>query len=216
MLLLPRVARNKQRLRCLSTFASDLSGLMNSTSTGKFYAKTLKMSDKAIKFFTQPKIFWEAVQKDAKLLSIDPHTYLHNICSSFDKFFDSGELCDRGELRDAITAVLARQGQFVCVLGGKSVGKSLVAHKIEAEQNNSEGGSLVLIVDGRKFGKDLVKGALKYFIFSRIPSSPVIVTHPMLLCSHRLHRGPPRVAKAGTRPIPAVLRADKTDIGVRC
>jgi hypothetical protein len=208
------LARITQNSRCLS---ASVSGLMNSTSTDEFYAKNLKMSDKSMKFFTQRNIFWEAVQLDAKLLGINPDTYLHNICSSFDKFFDSGELCDRGELRDAITAVLARQGQFVCVLGGKSVGKSLVAHKIEAEQNNSEGGSLVLIVDGRKFGKDLVKGALKiFYIFSRIPSSPVIVTQPMLLCSHRLHRGPSRVAKAGTRPIPAVLRADKTDIGVRC
>jgi hypothetical protein len=158
MLLIQRLARITQHSRCLSAF-SDLSGLMNSTSTDRFYAKNLEMSGEANKSFTQTELFWKAVQKDAKLVGSDPGSHLQNIRSNFNKFFDSGEVCDRGELQEAITDASAGKGEFVCVLGGKSVGKSLVAHKIAVEQNNCKGGSLVLIVDGRKFGKDLDKGA---------------------------------------------------------
>ena len=65
------------------------------------------------------------------------------------------EVWDREELKGAIQDIIADCGKFVCLLGGKSTGKSLVLEYLE--KRNME---TVFIVDLRVRDKDILKALL--------------------------------------------------------
>jgi hypothetical protein len=65
------------------------------------------------------------------------------------------EVWDREELKGAIQDIIADCGKFVCLLGGKSTGKSLVLEYLEKRNMGT-----VFIVDLRVRDKDILKALL--------------------------------------------------------
>ena len=76
-------------------------------------------------------------------------------------FLDSGVVHDREELRGTLEGVLGGSGQLALLLGGKSVGKSLLLAELARRTDlvGVDGATrAVLYVDARKFSTDLAAG----------------------------------------------------------
>ena len=72
------------------------------------------------------------------------------------------EVRDRDELKSAIQSIHSDVGKFVCVLGGKSTGKSLVIKNVEKLNMNN-----VFVVDLRLKGSDILKGLVSVIMERR-------------------------------------------------
>lgn len=71
--------------------------------------------------------------------------YLQRVNESASAFVASDEICDRAELKAAMTQAMCSQGQLTLVLGGKSVGKSRVKEFIAREIERSSGSKLTVV-----------------------------------------------------------------------
>jgi ABC-type Na+ transport system ATPase subunit NatA len=70
------------------------------------------------------------------------------------------DVWDRDELKCAIQDITADSGQFVCLLGGKSTGKSLVIRYFERLNLKGCNMGTVLVIDLRIEGSDILKGLM--------------------------------------------------------
>jgi hypothetical protein len=74
---------------------------------------------------------------------------------------DQNEVWDRDELKGKIEDIIADRGEFVCLLGGKSTGKTLVIRyleKVSLENKLSMGN--VFVVNLRAEGSDILTGLI--------------------------------------------------------
>jgi hypothetical protein len=94
---------------------------------------------------------YQAAMKDAEQLGITVDAYLAKVTDATTTFVKSGTVHDREEFYEFLEgAVNTTKGKFCLILGGKSVGKSLVlADFAKKVQNNNNIKIAVLLLDAR-------------------------------------------------------------------
>jgi energy-coupling factor transporter ATP-binding protein EcfA2 len=117
------------------------------TQVDEFFSTQLDMTDEGQVWLIQPGLFWQAAKEDAQEQGLETKTYIQQIEENFDRFFDSGLVYDRDLLSEALHKVFVGKGKFVLLLGGKSVGKSLILQNMTEFYKRE--GRMVLYVDAR-------------------------------------------------------------------
>jgi hypothetical protein len=69
---------------------------------------------------------------------------------------------DRDELKGAVQDIIARRGEFFCLLGGKSTGKSLVIQHLEKLCLEGCNIGIVFVVNQRIEGSNILKGLMTF------------------------------------------------------
>lgn len=150
---------SKQRL-----YSGLLSGFDNVSDirNAQFYAKSLDLKSTA-DFLKTPSYVYEQAKKDLLLRKhSDVKEYLFSLKRNVSDWMDKNEFYDRELIVESIKDSLSLKGQFVCLLGGKSTGKSLLFDHLSKRKNNSKNLSLILL-DMRAFGDaDILKALLTY------------------------------------------------------
>ncbi|KAJ1433194.1 hypothetical protein B484DRAFT_429615 [Ochromonadaceae sp. CCMP2298] len=137
--LFGRVTRNAQ-----FPFHRPLSsGLIGPSSDDDYYARHLDFPAD-LKGFTESGLMWAAAKADAQALEITPEEYMKSVTTRRKKFISDGVLFDRAVLMDSLRNELDERGTFTLLLGGKSVGKSLILRSL-AEEYNKAGGKVVVV-----------------------------------------------------------------------
>ena len=112
------------------------------------YSRTINLKD-AADLLRDTKYLYNVVTKESK-------TNLTEIIEKAEAFMmNQTEIWDRDDLQDALKFVFAQYSQLVCLLGGKSTGKSLVLRNLERLNKGT-----VFRVNLRE-GSDILKGLLK-------------------------------------------------------
>ena len=65
--------------------------------------------------------------------SEDADKYLEHVLSNITQFFMENEVWNRDELRASLERIVTGRGQFACLLGGRSTGKSLLLNELAGE-----------------------------------------------------------------------------------
>jgi len=98
-------------------------------------------------------IFWRALSADhPNGTQEEHHKVLSEIAAKGDAFVKSSEVWDREELVSQLRAIVSSEtgGSLCLVLGGKSLGKSLILHYLQSENKGS------VLADLRENSKDLL------------------------------------------------------------
>ena len=112
------------------------------------YSRTINLKD-AADLLRDTKYLYNVVTKESK-------TNLTEIIEKAEAFMmNQTEIWDRDDLQDALKVVFAQCSQLVCLLGGKSTGKSLVLRNLERLNKGT-----VFRVNLRE-GSDILKALLK-------------------------------------------------------
>lgn len=131
-----------------------LSGIKD-VGDAKCYSRSMIINDAAALLEDRRHIYSCALL-DANGNVSECKTNIRNIVKESRKFMGRQEVWDREELQSALKATIAQRGKFVCVLGGKNTGKSLILGNVETLNDDS-----VFVVDLRLYGSDIFKGLLK-------------------------------------------------------
>uniref|UniRef100_A0A7S4AZ83 AAA+ ATPase domain-containing protein n=1 Tax=Chrysotila carterae TaxID=13221 RepID=A0A7S4AZ83_CHRCT len=129
-----------------------------STADDMFYARHLEGKD--ISCSGEEGVLWEAAKADAVQHGFaSPELYLQHIQECRKAFFHQKKLWDRDELYEIIAESLSAsdESRMTMLIGGKSVGKTLLLKKIAADLNSNTQ-QLALVVDARRHGTDLAAG----------------------------------------------------------
>lgn len=149
-------------------------GLMGPGATGAFYTTSLDLANPLLKSSTA---FMAAARADARdrlssrtfklgedqteALEKSVQEHLGLACSRRTKFLLSGVVHDHKEIKSALVGLFKENGQLALMLGGKSVGKSLLLAEL-AQRTDIVGTDgltrAVLYVDARKFSTNLSAG----------------------------------------------------------
>ena len=117
-----------------STTDNAVKGLLSGidVTSAKYYSSQLKMdTTDDIKWLMEPGLLWEAVVKDAKERNITPEEYIKDVEDGIIKFKFSGKVHDREAFYTFLETMFRSPGGLRLVLGGKSVGKSLVLRDVK-------------------------------------------------------------------------------------
>jgi hypothetical protein len=121
---------------------------ISDVTTAKDYSRTLNLKD-AAELLRDTNYLYNAVTKESK-------NNLTEIIQKADAFMrNQDEIWDRDDLKDSLESVVAQDNQFVCLLGGKSTGKTLVIRNFEKTRMGT-----VFVVNLRR-DSDILKGLLK-------------------------------------------------------
>lgn len=162
----------KQRL-----YSGLLSGFDNVSHirNAQFYAKSLDLKSTA-DFLKMPSYVYEQAKKDLLLLdhsNID--AYLFQLNENKKAWMKSNNFHDRELILKSVLSVMNNEGQFACLLGGKSTGKTLLFDHLSKEENNEKNLSLVHL-NMRKFPDgDILKALLTYLLNTKTEKTTQIV-----------------------------------------
>ena len=102
--------------------------------------------------------------RDAAAVEEDAREHLASASARRLKFMCSNVVHDREEVQAALRGHFGDRGQLALLLGGKSVGKSLLLGELAKRRGEIVGADgakrVILYVDARSFGKDLAAGVL--------------------------------------------------------
>lgn len=151
-----KVSANASKTSFATTFPL---GLTNASATDSSYATALDMTAPLLLRNTTQD-FMVAARADAAALMVSVGSHLSTAAARCEKYLDSGEVHDRNELRCALLGVLQSKGQFALLLGGKSVGKSLLLRELAKMDfvGMDNVPRLVVLLNARECGVDLVGG----------------------------------------------------------
>ena len=134
--------------------------------TGEYYTPNLKM-DKSddMKWLSKLGLLWEAATKDAAARNMNTDVYVEGMLRALAKFKLSGEVHDRDIFYEFLRRrIELNEGQLLLVLGGKSVGKSLVLNDFKQKLAGKDA-YLPILVDARSFsGEPLADGILQAYL----------------------------------------------------
>mmetsp|Transcript_5657 Transcript_5657/g.9967 ORF Transcript_5657/g.9967 Transcript_5657/m.9967 type:complete len:650 (-) Transcript_5657:180-2129(-) len=159
---------------CLSAAVSvddiDNLGLLRNVDVtqDKYYALDLEVKSKDdLAWLRQPGLAWEAAEKDAAELNLPGAAeYINSVRSAIRMFAKTGIVHDREDLYTFLNDT-ASDASFALLLGGKSVGKSLILKDFVTRANKGElktlkGQEIVaLYLNGRKTSNQPVIVALR-------------------------------------------------------
>ena len=121
---------------------------ISDVASAKDYSRTINLKD-AAELLHDTTYLYSTVLKDSK-------NNLTEIVQKADAFMsDLDIIWDREDLKDSLKSVFAQDNQFVCLLGGKSTGKTLVIRNFEKTRMGT-----VFVVNLRRHS-DILEGLLK-------------------------------------------------------
>lgn len=144
-----------------------LQGLDYAKEEATFFNPKLCMSVESFEWLDLKQIVWETAEKDIKQGHVsDTSTleYVDRLWLAMGTFFNTGRIVGRAPLIEALRTMVVGVGQFSLLLGGVSVGKSIVLQNVTNHYNNGSvkdekaSKHMVLYVDGRSYHGDLSKG----------------------------------------------------------
>ena len=155
------VRKARQQLVCVMSIHAHGVGLVNDFATDEFYTTKLDFNS-ASQLLGDPRIVWDAVEKDANHAGISCDAYLTNIEAAVWAYVQSREICDRATMLNlGVNKVLNKgEGNFGLLLGGKSSGKSLILNHLTQERRKKHEDS-ILYIDARRSGADLMTGIVQ-------------------------------------------------------
>ncbi len=163
------VQRSFTRLLNQKFYSGLLSGFENveDIKKSRFYASSMDLQRTA-KFLKQPAYVYQQALKDlpqSKDSSIDE--YLSRLSDNKLAWLEKNSFYDRELILQSIKSVIANKGQFVCLLGGKSTGKTLLFDHLTQPENNFKHNS-VIHLNMRDFPQgDILKALLARLLNSR-------------------------------------------------
>ena len=163
--LLPRRCRPLWRAHSLPAVAPPLAttfpyGLTGATATEAHYSTALDLALPLL-LRSSSRDFMAAAREDAGSERVEG--YLARASSACDAFLDSEVVHGREEVRRELLGVLRQRGQLALLLGGASVGKSLLLRELARAPTVGKDGVLrvVVLVNGRGSGADLAGGVVR-------------------------------------------------------
>jgi hypothetical protein len=160
-------ARTSATSAWLPLIVVDLYAVVDAdVDSSRLYADTIDTSREGLAWLEERGLMWEAAVEDANEKGVPVEEYMANIKANTRKFALSDTIFDRNKLLGALRNAFNDEGQFVLLLGGKSVGKSYVLETLKNQYNKasanafaeSETKSLVLYIDARRKANDLRAG----------------------------------------------------------
>jgi hypothetical protein len=115
-------------------------------STMSFYAPNINIAT-AKNLMKGRKALYDIAALAAKKENLSTSEYLSKIAKSVKTYMLSDDFHDRESLIDSLREICNEAGKFVCLLGGKSTGKSTLLKKLAKESNGN-----VLYIDLRQSG----------------------------------------------------------------
>jgi ATPase domain predominantly from Archaea len=128
---------------------------IDDVTTARYYSADLKMdSVEDVKWLKEVGLPYQAAIKDAAQQDITVDEYLEKVEAAVTTFIKSGKVHDREEFYEFLEgAVNTTTGKFCLILGGKSVGKSLVladfAKKLQNDELDNDKKCMLLLLDAR-------------------------------------------------------------------
>ena len=124
-----------------------------------FYSNSMNLRESKLLLKNTSHIYQSAV-KDVP--SDQVGNYLDAIKVTASSFIMKDEVFDREEILSQFRSLIRERGNFVCLLGGKSTGKSLIFQHLQ-NSNFSEKNESVFIIDMRLYGvkRDMLESLLK-------------------------------------------------------
>jgi hypothetical protein len=127
---------------------------IQSISAAKYFTSNMSINEAAQMTLNKSYVYKEAVN-DANTLGEDITNYLSRIYNASAEFISSDVLWERKELMNILEKTVSSEiGMLMCVLGGKSTGKSFLLKKIESIYPEN-----VFIINMRSY-KDIVPGLI--------------------------------------------------------
>jgi hypothetical protein len=117
--------------------------------SAKYFTQNLDIW-KAVEMLENSRYIYNAALRDCEMLDVSINDYLQSCYSKAKSFYMSREVWDREDLMNELYSVSSEEGNFVCLLGGKDIGKSLVLNSMV---NNSE--TPMIYVDLREHGSNV-------------------------------------------------------------
>jgi hypothetical protein len=123
-------------------------------SVAEYFTSDMSLDKAALMAFNKSYIYNEAVN-EASMLGEDITSYLARIYSASAHFINSNELWERKHEMDVLEkSVFSKTGTLMCVLGGKSTGKSFFLNQLESKYPEN-----VFIINMRSY-KNIVPGLI--------------------------------------------------------
>ncbi len=144
-------------------YSGLLSGLNNieDVKNAEFYTSSMDIKSTAA-FLNQSSYVYRQAEKDFKL-SNGEYSNFESYISSLEEnqmdWFEKNTFYDRESILKSVNSIIHKKGQFVCLLGGKSTGKSQLWNHFTNPKNNAKHRSVILL-DMRAFGDGDILNAL--------------------------------------------------------
>jgi hypothetical protein len=132
-----------------------LSGLSN-ISSSNHYSMNIPLVP-AAELVKNNRLLYDIIEKECASDQSRIEEYIRNIFKQMNTFMKANKVWDRAELINGLNMTTETAGNFVCLLGGKSTGKSLVLDEFSRKENGSRN---VIYVDMRSGYTSITHGFL--------------------------------------------------------
>jgi hypothetical protein len=136
-----------------------LTGIVDISSV-KDYSREINLDDAANLLKDRNHIYNIALEEAQGNATECKNNIIENIKKAGIFMANRDEVWDRDELKRGIQNIIADRGKFVCLLGGKSTGKSLVLRYLEKLSLEDCSMGTVLVVNLRREGSDILTGLI--------------------------------------------------------
>ena len=133
-------------------------GLIGGNATEHFYNTELKLKD-GFEMVQESSLFFECAKQDASKENLSVKDYLKRCADNAKGYIYSEDVYDREETKNFLKFATSNKGSFMCFLGGKSVGKSLLLRDLQKEAKSRN--QRVFIINARSSGSNLEEGMFK-------------------------------------------------------
>jgi hypothetical protein len=127
-----------------------LSGLPD-VSSANYYSRDLPIKH-AAEFVRKNRYLYDIIETECQSDPQKIDKRLEEIENEMDKFMEQNKVWDRKDLLQGLDDVARKKGNFVCLLGGKSTGKSLVLKEFSTQENK---GRSIIYIDMREYSSIL-------------------------------------------------------------
>ena len=151
--------------RCLHNHCGLLQGINLLAKESLFYSNKIDLSLSKQLLMNSSSIYQSAIQDVSEGSGRNIEEYLNSIKFSAKDFIMKDEVYDREEILHSIRTLIRDSGNFVCLLGGKSTGKSLIFKHFEDPRNHEKHLSLINI-DMRSYAekRNILEALLKSLV----------------------------------------------------
>ena len=130
-----------------------LYGISDISSAG-YYSSKLPLQQ-AVELVKNNRVLYDIVSQECECDQGKIDKYLENIFVRMNSFMKKNKVWDRAELMNGLNGATEIDGNFVCLLGGKSTGKSLVLKEFAREEKSNNN---VIYIDMRSGYPSIVYG----------------------------------------------------------
>jgi hypothetical protein len=132
-------------------YSGLLQGIVD-VANAPFYSNAIDFQ-KSYPMLNNSSLTFESATKDAREGNwSNVKEYLNSIFDNARAFIEKDEVYDREEIMETLKHIVGTRGNFVCLLGGKSVGKSLIFRQLEGAAKDSP---LIIYINMREWEKNM-------------------------------------------------------------